>query len=311
MERIFPFQRYRQNPILTKSDVPYACNTVFNAAACRFKDQYLLILRIEDQAGKSHFTLARSGDGRNFKIDPQPWVTPDTDPRWEPYERYGIEDPRVTRIGDEYFITYTAFGPFGPRVAIGKTSDFVGFERVSLATEVDNKDAVLFPERIRGDYVMLDRPSGVGRRGGSIWITYSPDLVHWGRARAILAPEPGWSNSRLGICTPPIRTHEGWLTLYHGVRETAGGKLYRMGVLLLDLHDPAKIVGYSPYFIFGPEEIYERVGDVPNVIFACGLLPEDDGTVKMYYGAADTCIALAEARLEDLVRICLGVSHLG
>ncbi|RLB30992.1 MAG: glycosidase, partial [Deltaproteobacteria bacterium] len=146
MERIFPFQRYRQNPILTKSDVPYACNTVFNAAACRFKDQYLLILRIEDQAGKSHFTLARSGDGRNFKIDPQPWVTPDTDPRWEPYERYGIEDPRVTRIGDEYFITYTAFGPFGPRVAIGKTSDFVGFERVSLATEVDNKDAVLFPE---------------------------------------------------------------------------------------------------------------------------------------------------------------------
>ncbi len=302
---VFPFTRYGHNPILTRQHVPYSCNTVFNAAACKFDGQYLLILRIEDQGGKSHLTLARSRDGYSFVIDDKPWIKPSSDPEYEPYERYGIEDPRVTQIGDEYYLTYTAFGPYGPRVAIGKTRDFVSFERICLATEVDNKDAVLFPEKIESSYVMLDRPSGLGKSEGSIWITYSPDLIHWGRARALLTPEPGWGNSRLGICTPPVKTKDGWLALYHGVRETAGGKIYRIGAILLDLQNPEKVIGYSPYFIFGPEEIYERVGDVPNVIFPCGLICEDDGSIKLYYGAADTCIAVAEAELEELVKICL------
>ncbi len=301
----FPFKRRDDNPILTKDDIPYSCNTVFNAAACKVQGQYILVLRIENQTGISHLTLARSEDGYNFAIDQHPWVTPSADPQFEPYERYGIEDPRVTFLEGEYYITYTAFGPFGPRVGIAKTSDFISFERISLATEVDNKDAVLFPEKIGNSYVMLDRPAGLGKRQGSIWITYSPDLIHWGKARAILAPEPGWANSRLGACTPPIKTDKGWLTLYHGVRETAGGKLYRIGALLLDLEQPEIVIGYSPHFIFGPEEMYERIGDVPNVIFPCGLICENDGTIKMYYGAADTCIALAEAKLEDLLKICL------
>ncbi len=302
---VFPFTRYANNPILTKHQVPYSCNTVFNAAACKFNGYYLLILRIEDQSGKSHFTLARSRDGYQFTIDEKPWVKASADPEYEPYERYGIEDPRVTLINGQYYLTYTAFGPYGPRVAIGKTRDFVSFQRICLATEVDNKDAVLFPEKIGNSYVMLDRPSGLGKREGSIWITYSPDMIHWGRARALLTPEPGWGSSRLGICSPPLKTAQGWLTLYHGVRETASGKLYRIGAMLLDLHNPEKVIGYSPYFIFGPEEIYERVGDVPNVIFPCGLICEDDGSVKMYYGAADTCIAVAEANLDQLVRICI------
>ena len=305
MDRRFsPFKRYEKNPILSRDDVPYPCNTVFNAAACKFDGRYVLIMRIEDLQGHSHLTLADSDDGRRFTIHAEPWVLPSSDPRYEVYERYGIEDPRVTRIGDDYYIVYTAYGPYGPRIGIGRTRDFIDFERISLATEVDNKDGVLFPEKIGDYYVMLDRPAGMGAREGSIWITYSQDMIYWGRAEAILTPEPGWGSSKLGISTPPVKTEAGWLSLYHGVRETAGGRLYRIGALLMDLHDPARVLGYSPHFIFGPEQDYERMGDVPNVVFPCGLIAEDDGTVKMYYGAADTCIGMAEARLEDIVNIC-------
>ncbi len=300
----YPFKRYSDNPILTKEDVPYPCNTVFNAAAIKFNNKYLLILRIEDQRGRSHLTLARSNDGYNFKVDEEIWAQPSEDPEYEPYERFGLEDPRVTMIDGTYYITYTAFGPYGPRVAISSTDDFREFNRICLATEVENKDAVLFPEKINGHYVMINRPTGGGSGAGSIWITYSPDLVHWGRSRAIMTPEPGWGGSKLGISTPPVRTDCGWLALYHGVRATASGRLYRIGALLLDLENPEKIIGYTPYFIFGPEYDYERIGDVPNVVFPCGLIVEDDGMIKMYYGAADTCIALAEGPLDELMKIC-------
>lgn len=300
----YPFRRYAANPLLRREDVPYPCNTVFNAAAVKFNDRYVLILRIEALNGHSHFTLAFSDDGYHFNIDPAPWVTPSADPRYEVYERYGLEDPRVTRIDDAYYMTYTAFGPYGPRVVISRTTDFVHFERLSMATEVENKDAVLFPEKIGAEYVMLDRPTGTGAWGGAIWITYSPDLVYWGRAKAVLPPQPGWGNSKLGISTPPVKTEKGWLALYHGVRETAGGRLYRIGALLLDLEDPSRVLGYSARFIFGPEEPYERTGDVPNVVFPCGLILEDDGMVKMYYGAADTCIGLAEAKVDDILSLC-------
>ncbi len=301
---LYPFERFPRNPILTKDDIPYPCNTVFNAAACKFEDKYLLILRVEDLKGHSHLTLATSADGYHFEVQPNPWVTPSPETPFEFYERYGIEDPRVTRIDDTYYITYTAYGPPGPRVAIGKTRDFKSFERVCLATEVDNKDAVLFPEKIGGYYVMINRPSGMGGTRGSMWITYSPDLVFWGRSRVLLSPKPGWGGHKVGVCTPPLKTEEGWLVLYHGIRETAAGRLYRIGAMLLDLKNPEVILGYCPHFIFGPEEPYERTGDVPNVVFPCGWILEPDGTVKMYYGAADTCIGIAEARLEDLIHVC-------
>ena len=298
-----PFVRHENNPILTADDIPYGCNTVFNAAACRFEDRYVLLLRVEDLHGHSHLTLAFSEDGYRFQVQSEPWIMPSDDPRFEPYERYGVEDPRITQIGDEYYVVYTAFGPFGPRIAIGRTHDFRSFERISLATEVENKDGVLFPEKIGGSYAMLDRPSSGGGGAGSIWITFSPDLVHWGRAAVVLSPQAGWGNVKLGASTPPIKTEAGWLVLYHGVRVTAAGRLYRIGAVLLDHNDATRVLNYTPHFIFGPEEPYERTGDVPNVVFPCGLVAEPDGTVKMYYGAADTCIGLAEARLEDIVQL--------
>ncbi len=304
LDHFYPFKRYRSNPILIREDIPYPCNTVFNAGACKFQDRYILILRVEDRAGHSHLTLAYSDDGFNFSVESSPWIVPSSDPYYEIYERYGIEDPRVTRIGEDYYIVYTAFGPFGPRVGIGRTKDFVHFERISLATEVDNKDAVILSEKINGYYVMIDRPAGMGQREGSIWINYSPDLVYWGKARVILEPQPGWGSSKLGVSTPPIKTKWGWLSLYHGVRDTAAGRLYRIGALLLDLKDPELVLGYTPHFIFGPKEHYERTGDVPNVVFPCGLILEEDGALKMYYGAADTCIGVAEAKLVDIIEGC-------
>jgi len=305
VNELYPFRRYKGNPILTRKDVPYPCNTVFNAAACKYRDEYILLLRIEDLSGRSHLTLARSGNGYEFKIDDSPWIVPSQDPRYEVYERYGVEDPRITQIGDEYYITYTAFGPYGPRVAIGRTKDFVQFERVSLATEVDNKDAVLFPEKIDGYFVMIDRPLGWGGERGDIWIQRSPDLQFWGQAKVLLSPEPGWSSAKLGVSTPPIKTEKGWLVFYHGVRETGAGRLYRIGAMLLDLKTPERIIGYTPHFVFGPEDDYERIGDVPNVVFPCGAILEEDGTIRLYYGAADTCIALAEVDLEAILRLCL------
>lgn len=301
-----PFRRYPGNPILDRTQVPYPCNTVFNTAACKHDGQYLLLLRVEDLRGHSHLTLARSSDGYSFTVDPQPWVIPSADPDFEPYERFGVEDPRITPLEGWYYITYTAYGPFGTRAGIGRTKDFIGFERLCLATEVDNKDAVLFPEKIGGRYVLLTRPSTALGAGGAIWITYSSDLLHWGGSRLLLSPEPGWGATKVGASTPPIRTERGWLVLYHGVRQTGGGVLYRIGALLLELEDPSRLLGYSPYFIFGPETLYERVGDVPNVVFPCGVVVEPGQRLRMYYGCADTCIAVAEADIGDILRTCTG-----
>jgi beta-1,4-mannooligosaccharide/beta-1,4-mannosyl-N-acetylglucosamine phosphorylase len=300
-----PFQRSGKNPIITADDIPYECNAVFNAAACKFKNQYILLLRVEGLDGHSHLTLAFSSDGYQFDIQPKPWITPSSDPKYEVFERYGVEDPRITEINGSFYITYTAYGPHGPRVGIGRTTDFKHFERIALATEVDNKDAVLFPEKIDGAYVMLDRPGGMAGTTGSIWITYSPDFIHWGRSKVLMSPSAGWGNSKLGASTPPIKTDQGWLVTYHGVRVTGSGRLYRIGAMMLDLKDPSRLIGDTKHFIFGPEEIYERTGDVPNVVFPCGHIVEGDGTLKIYYGAADTCIGVAEARLEEVVGLAL------
>ncbi len=303
MEQRHPFKRYAKNPILTREDVPYACNTVFNAAAVKFNNRYLLLLRIEDLSGKSHLTKAWSDDGYQFEVEDKPWITPSQQGEWEVYERYGVEDPRITKLDDTYYIAYTAYGPYGPRAALGKTTDFVQFERIALVTEVDNKDVVLFPEKIHGKYYLIDRPGGFGGKRGDIWIKESPDLIHWGRSRVLLSSEPGWGAHKLGISTPPIKTEKGWLCFYHGVRKTPAGNLYRIGALLLDLDQPKKVLGYTPHFIFGPEQYYERVGDVPNVVFPCGIIMEDNQTIKLYYGSADTYIAMAEAKLPDILKL--------
>jgi predicted GH43/DUF377 family glycosyl hydrolase len=163
---------------------------------------------------------------------------------------------------------------------------------------------MLFPQRIDGRYVLLTRPGSAIAQQGSIWISYSPDLIHWGASRVLLSPEPGWGAAKIGASTPPIATDRGWLVLYHGVRATGAGVLYRIGALLLDKNEPARVLGYTPHFIFGPETDYERIGDVPNVVFPCGLVAEPGQRIRVYYGCADTCIAMAEASVEDILSLC-------
>lgn len=300
------FIRSQRNPIVTAADVPYPCHAVFNPGACKFGNQYLLLLRVEDRRGVSHLTLARSGDGERFTVDARPWIEPSTDPAFELYERFGVEDPRITKIDDTYYITYTAYGPHGPRGGLGWTKDFISFTRGGFPTEIDNKDLVLFPKQIAGRYAMLDRPGGYMGQGASIWMQLSPDLRHWGDARVVLSPTPVWGMYKIGAGPPPIETERGWLVLYHGVRVTEGGKIYRAGLALLDLEDPTMVIARDAGHVFAPEAPYERQGDVPNVVFPTGLILEADGTVLMYYGAADTRVAMARASLDDLVTACRG-----
>ena len=168
----------------------------------------------------------------------------------------------------------------------------------------ENKDAALFPRRFGGRYAMIHRPVATGGSGAHIWLSFSPDLIHWGDHRILLQARRGawWDANRIGVGPPPLETAEGWLVLYHGVRTTMGGCLYRLGLALLDLEDPRRVLRRSDQWVFGPETAYERQGDVGGVVFPCGwILDEPSGMIRLYYGGADTCLALATARLAEVL----------
>jgi len=300
------FQRYPQNPILTAQDWPYPVNSVFNAAATtKVNGKILLLARVEDMRGISHLTAARSSDGvKDWEIDHQPTFLPD--PENYPEEIWGVEDPRITYLEeqDRWAITYTAYSQAGPLVSLATTKDFRTFERLGPIMPPENKDAALFPIRFQGRWAMLHRPvpasAGIGAH---IWISFSPDLRHWGDHRLLIRARQGgwWDANKIGLCPPPLATPDGWLILYHGVRQTVGGCIYRLGLALLDLDDPAKVIRRSDEWIFSPREHYEREGDVEDVVFPCGWVLEDTGRIKLYYGGADTCVALATGQLDDIL----------
>ena len=296
-------ERWYKNPIITLENVPFPCNTVFNAGCTKFGDQYILLMRIEDMAGRSVFALARSEDGYHFTVDPTPAMEPAKEEPFRSYERRGIEDPRITFCEGAYYIMYTAYSRYGARLALAKTTDFKNYERIALISEPENKDGALFPRKINGRYARLDRPYGGGT--GNIWVSYSSDLLHWGDSAVVMTTRGGfWDSDRIGASAPPIETEQGWLEIYHGVKNTSAGPLYRMGAVLLDLDDPSKVLYRCAVPILTPREYYERVGDIGNVVFSCGAILEDDGKVKLYYGAADTCICLGFADLNELIDRC-------
>jgi predicted GH43/DUF377 family glycosyl hydrolase len=189
---------------------------------------------------------------------------------------------------------------------LARTTDFETVEKVALITQADFRNVVIFPEKFNGTYVRLDRPH-MEINPWSIWISYSPDLIHWGNSKVLVCPlHYHWDELKVGPGAPPIRTMQGWLSIFHGVCSTAAGVVYRLGVALHDLADPARILGVADDWILEPEEIYETTGYVPNVVFTCGALAEDDGSVKIYWGAADSVMCVGEAQLNDLVKLCLG-----
>ena len=300
------FVRHQNNPILTAEDWPYPVNTVFNPAATYFQNKVLLLTRAEDRRGFSHFTKAVSEKGVvNWMVDTQP--TFESDPENYPEEAWGIEDPRITRLDelDAWAITYTAYSKSGPMVSLALTKDFQTFERMGPILPPEDKDAALFPRRIDGKWVLIHRPIVTcSEPGAHIWASDSVDLKNWSNHRILIPARAGawWDASKVGLSAQPLETPEGWLILYHGVRLTAAGAIYRLGLALLDLENPFKVLRRSDEWIFGPQEPYEKEGDVGGAVFPCGwILDRETGKVRMYYGAADTCIALATANLNDLL----------
>lgn len=298
-------KRYEKNPILTKDDIPYPVATVHNAGVTKHKGQYIMIFRSHLTNGRSILGLARSDDGYHFKVDKTPFMTPADSGIFREYEEYGMEDPRVTFIDDEYVITYSAYSRHGVRIGLAKTRDFEKIERFALITEADYRNVVIFPEKFNGLYVRLDRPHSE-ISPWSIWISYSPDLRYWGDAKVIMKPVSyHWDQMKIGPGAPPFKTGQGWLNIYHGVFPTMSGSVYRLGAALHDLNDPARVIGVSDHWILQPEEPYEVSGYVHNVVFTCGAAPEDDGTVKIYWGGADTVMCVGTAQIQDLVKLCL------
>ena len=297
--------RYKGNPILTKDDVPYKVETVHNAGVTKFDGRYIMLFRSHLDTGRSIIGAAVSEDGFNFKVRPEPFIVPAKEPPFSEYEEYGVEDPRITFLEGTFFITYSAYSRHGVRTGLAKTSDFKSLERLAFITQADYRNTVLFPEKINGRYARLDRPHS-DISPWSIWISYSQDLHHWGDSKVVMKPTAyHWDEAKIGPGAPPIRTDKGWLNIYHGVFSTMDGHVYRLGVALHRLDDPAVILGVGNRWILQPEDQWELVGYVHNVVFTCGAVPEEDGTLKLYWGGADKVMCAGTALIDDLTELCL------
>ncbi|MFO7310859.1 MAG: glycoside hydrolase family 130 protein [Bacillota bacterium] len=244
----------------------------------------------------SHLRVARSRDGYHFTVDPQPAMFPE-----EIYEAYGIEDPRITPMGDEYWITYVAVSSWGIATALARTKDFIHFERLGIIFPPENKNVVLFPGPINGRYYALHRPGEIAFGNKVIWSASSPDGLSWGNHTVALELRPGqWDSVRLGAGAVPFRTDQGWLEIYHGV-DDAGR--YHLGLALFDLENPQRLIGRSKGPILSPDAPYEAKGFFGGVVFSCGAVVEDDGLVRLYYGCADESMALAETTVDELLAL--------
>jgi len=298
------FTRHPGNPLLSRDNWPYPINSVLNAGAVQLPEgDTLLLCRVEDRSGLSHLCVARSANGIDkWRIDSKPTLI--ANPKEFPEEIWGIEDPRITYVPEleQYAVAYTSFARGGPGVSLALTKDFRSFERFGVVMSPEDKDAALLPRRIGGRWALIHRP--MTALGAHMWISYSPDLRHWGSHKIILEARRGgwWDANKIGLCSPPIETAEGWLMIYHGVRQTASGSIYRLGLALFDLEKPEVCLRRGNSWIFGPEAPYERSGDVNDVVFPCGQTIGTDGdTINLYYGAADSCIALATGSIRGLL----------
>ncbi len=243
----------------------------------------------------SHLRLMRSKDGVHFTIDSKPFLSPAT-----PEEIYGVEDVRITKIGDTYYMAYTAVSGEGHGVGLASTNDFIHIERHGMIFPPLNKDLCIFPEKIQNKYIALHRPLGDTFGKPSIWYAESPDLLHWGNHSCLMRPgDNEWEEEKIGAGPQPIKTPDGWLLLYHGCGRNS---IYSLFLCLLDMHDPRKILkrGTAPILI--PEDKWEKNGFFPNVVFSNGWVLMPDGTVKIYYGAADNSVCMVEAIMDIVLK---------
>jgi beta-1,4-mannooligosaccharide/beta-1,4-mannosyl-N-acetylglucosamine phosphorylase len=292
------------NPILTRDAVPGA-NSIFNSAVVPFEDGYAGVFRVDDTTRAMNLHAGRSADGVAWELEREPIAFTPADGRVaEIQERFEhAYDPRVTWLEDRFYVTWCN-GYHGPTIGLAHTNDFRDFVQLDNAYLPFNRNGVLFPRRIAGAYAMLSRPSDGGHTAfGDIFYSESPDLVHWGRHRHVMAPVPlSWQATKIGAGPTPIETEDGWLVLYHGVLTSCNGFVYAMGAALLDLDEPWRVVARSSRYLLAPHVPYEQVGDVQNVVFPCAaLVDERADRLTIYYGGADTVVCMAHAHLSEVL----------
>ncbi|MEG6612868.1 glycoside hydrolase family 130 protein [Pseudoclostridium thermosuccinogenes] len=312
-------KRYENNPVLSYKDVPYNAALIFNAGVAKYQGKYVMVFRNdygsveERRLDGTNLGLAFSDDGIHWEVQDKPCFDLKDEEILRAY------DPRLTVMDGKVYMCFAVDTRHGIKGGIAVTEDFEKFEIISM-TVPDNRNMVLFPEKIGGKYVRLERPFPVYGRGGKdrfdIWISDSPDLVYWGNSKLLLGVENvPYANDKIGPGAPPVKTEKGWLTTFHAVDldpsrgkngwESAWKKRYCAGIMLLDLEDPSKVIGLCKDPLIAPETDYETVdGFRTNVIFPGGMILEDDGEVKIYYGAADTVECLATAHVDDLIKLC-------
>ncbi|MFH1844086.1 MAG: glycoside hydrolase family 130 protein [bacterium] len=324
-----PLIRHPGNPILTREAIPdippnlVDVSSVFNPGATVYDGRTILLLRVQNRGRKTFLLLAESADGVGFRV------------RNQPVELRGLEsvsqtvhhlyDPRITRIGDDYFILLAMDLDDGCRLGVARTTDFESFEFIGMSSEQDIRNGVLFPERYDGKYLRLARPNrlapaGGGASGDEIYLYSSENLIDWtvlgaadDQPAPVLSGRWHYWDEFIGSGPPPVKTHLGWLHIYHGVATHLGGGIYQAGVALLDLDDPSRLLARCSQNILEPRELYEQVGQVPNVVFPSGMtvdrtdddgFAEPDSMVRVYYGAADSVVCLATSTVRELIAAC-------
>ena len=298
-----PVWRYSGNPIIGR-DGNKISNSVFNSAVVRFEDGFAGVFRCDSRSISMDIFVGKSKDGINWEIEDEPIKFEGADD--EILKREYRYDPRVCFIEDRYYVTWCN-GYHGPTIGVAYTFDFKKFVQIENAFLPFNRNGVLFPRKINGLYMMLNRPSDNGHTPfGDIFISQSKDMEFWGRHRHVMGTIKddisAWQSTKIGPGPIPIETDEGWLMIYHGVINTCNGFVYRMGAALLDLDEPWKVIARSKNYIMAPWEQYECMGDVPNVVFPCAALHDkESGKIAIYYGCADTVTGLAFTTVERLL----------
>lgn len=314
--------RHPGNPILSAANIPYPATLIFNAGVAKFRGRYVMLFRNDyggtpgqDGFAGTNIGLAWSDDGIQWTPEDLPWIEWNEGVDGEIRRAY---DPRITVIDDRAYLCFAVDTKHGVRGGVAVTDDFKDWKILNLSTP-DNRNMVILPERVNGKLCRLERPFPVYGRGApenfDLWFSDSPDGVYWGNHQLVLGSEQvPWSNSKIGPGAPPVKTEQGWLTLFHAVSKfpdrefpawhAGWNKSYMMGVMLLDLDEPWKVIGMHREPLMVAETDYELNGFRGDVLFPGGMILEPDGEVKIYYGAADTVECLATARVEDLIALC-------
>lgn len=284
----YPVWRYSGNPVITRDNL-YFANSIFNSAVVPFEDGFAGVFRVDTMTRDQIIVTGKSKDAINWELENK-----------EIFQGY---DPRICKIEDKYFLSWVKLTPHGTTIGLAYTQDFRNWTELEDACYPVARNGVLFPRKINGEYMLLIRPCDRGHTPyGDIFIQQSKDLERWGKYRFVMKPQKNWESTKVGAGPTPIETDEGWLLFYHGVLTSCNGFTYSMGAAILDKDEPWKVLHRADCFLLAPHESYELTGDVPNVVFPCAALADSEsGKIAIYYGGADTVVALAFTTVEDTV----------